>query len=303
MNRHRLFVFLLPLMLVGCQSGIDHRGTIAQLRNVKIEIQEEQLEGGIEKAIESYQRFLEETPDSALAPEAIRRLADLKVEREYGLLSGGHEAASELPAHSPSPVMGTATALGQPVPERLPLLEGEGTSSLAPVSVAEALPESADDLEKVGALEAIELYRKLLNDYPLYGRNDQVLYQMSRAYEELGRIDEAMEVMGRLVSDFPQSRYIDEVQFRRAEYFFTHRRYLDAEDAYTTIVDIGAGSSFYQFALYKMGGPSTSRISMKRPCINSLRCWITRCPSATTSRRPKTSRNASAWKTPSASSA
>jgi cellulose synthase operon protein C len=89
MNWNRLFVLLLPLVPVGCQSGIDNRGTIAQLRNMKIEIQEEQLEGGLEKAIESYQRFLAETPDSALTPEAIRRLADLKVEREYGHLTGG----------------------------------------------------------------------------------------------------------------------------------------------------------------------------------------------------------------------
>ncbi len=76
---------------------------------------------------------------------------------------------------------------------------------------------------------------------------------MSRAYEELGRIDEAMQVMNRLVHDFPRSRYLDEVQFRRAEYFFTRRRYLDAEEAYTAIVDIGVGSSFFQLALYKLG--------------------------------------------------
>ena len=88
-----------------------------------------------------------------------------------------------------------------------------------------------------GPLEAIALYKKLLKEYPLYQRNDQVLYQMSRAYEELGRIEEAMAVMDRLVRDFPHSRYLDEVQFRRAEYFFVHRKYLDAEDAYKAIVE------------------------------------------------------------------
>ena len=37
--------------------------------------------------MESYRRFLEETPESALTPEAMRRLADLKIEREYGYLT------------------------------------------------------------------------------------------------------------------------------------------------------------------------------------------------------------------------
>jgi hypothetical protein len=35
-----------------------------------------------------------------------------------------------------------------------------------------------------------------------------------------------MQVMDRMVHEYPHSRYIDEVQFRRAEYFFTRRRYL-----------------------------------------------------------------------------
>jgi TolA-binding protein len=111
----------------------------------------------------------------------------------------------------------------------------------------------ADDLDRAGAREAIALYRKLLDDYPLYERNDQVLYQMSRAYEELGQVEEAMAVMDRMVREYPRSRYVDEVQFRRAEYFFVHRRYLDAENAYTSIVDTGVSSSFYELALYKLG--------------------------------------------------
>ena len=76
---------------------------------------------------------------------------------------------------------------------------------------------------------------------------------MSRAYEELGQTEEAMAVMDRMVRDFPRSRYIDEVQFRRAEYFFVRRRYLDAEDAYAGIVNTGVSSSFYELALYKLG--------------------------------------------------
>ncbi len=43
------------------------------------------------------------------------------------------------------------------------------------------------------------------------------------------------------------------MQFRRAEYFFAHKHYLDAEDAYKSIVNIGIGSSFYELALYKLG--------------------------------------------------
>ncbi len=116
------------------------------------------------------------------------------------------------------------------------------------------LPEaSTEELERAGAREAIALYRKLLDKYPLYPGNDQVLYQMSRAYEELGQTEDAMGVMDRLVRDFPQSRYLDEVRFRRAEFFFVRRRYLDAEPAYKSVVDVGVKSPYYELALYKLG--------------------------------------------------
>jgi cellulose synthase operon protein C len=138
---------------------------------------------------------------------------------------------------------------------------------------------------------------------PLYERNDQVLYQMSRAYEELGRIEEAMEVMGRLVSDFPRSHYIDEVQFRRAEYFFVHRRYLDAEEAYASIVNIGVSSSFYPFALYKLGWTFYKQELYEEAAAQFIALLDYKVSTGYDFARPMTSRNASAWKTPSASSA
>lgn len=263
MNILRLFIFVLPMILAAC-SSFDKRGTIAQLRNRHIEISEEKIEGGIDKAIVSYQRFLAEAHGSPLASEAIRRLADLKVEKEYGFITDekaetgtAHKLSAPEPAQRPNIEL-TETHQSTVPAEDDSESDFEQRATLGQPVVTTAKANSGgdpaiDDLEKAGPLEAIALYKKLLNEYPLYQHNDQVLYQMSRTYEELGRIEEAMEVMERLVREFPESRYLDEVQFRRAEYFFTHRKHLDAEDAYTSIVNIGVSSSFYQLALYKLG--------------------------------------------------
>src|SRR5258707_12925713 len=76
---------------------------------------------------------------------------------------------------------------------------------------------------------------------------------MSRAYDELGRTEEAIETMERLIRANPHSSHLDEVQFRRGEYFFTRRRYRDAGSSYLGIVKMGAASEFFEPALYKLG--------------------------------------------------
>ena len=59
--------------------------------------------------------------------------------------------------------------------------------------------------------------------------------------------------MARLIAEHPHSRHIDEVQFRRAEYFFTRRKYLEAEEAYSAITRKGTASEYYELAAYKLG--------------------------------------------------
>ena len=260
MKRIRLLVLAVPALLTACQSG-GGRETIAQLRNVQIEIREEPIEGGLDKAMEGYRRFLAETPESALTPAAIRRLADLKVEREYGYVAAptaagkGAAAALAAPERARAPKSASAPADAPQTAQAESQAEFEkrtlGTQPAAePGGAGEA---GGEELEREGSREAIALYLQLLEKYPRYEGNDQVLYQMSRAYEELGQTEEAMGVMQRMVRDFPQSRYLNEVQFRRAEYFFTHRQYLEAEAVYKSLVDIGSGSSYYELALYKLG--------------------------------------------------
>jgi tetratricopeptide (TPR) repeat protein len=254
MNRIRLFIVTVSLILTACQST-GSRDTIAKLRDQHIVIKEVQVSGGIDKAMQAYQHFLEEAPNSALKAEAIRRLADLKIAKEYGILAIDSEPAGKVPAMSTpehaavsNVSSATGTSSGQklaetPVPaESETDFEKRASRSQPAAGIVSPGGTSAgsEDLERASAREAIALYEKLIKDYPSYDRNDQVLYQMSRAYEELGQIDPAMKVMDRLVKDYPKSRYMDEVQFRRAEYLFTRRHYLDAEDAYGSIVKRGA---------------------------------------------------------------
>jgi len=267
-RRISLFPWAVSMVLVAC-SSTNHPDTIAKLRYMDVGIEEEQIDDGLEKAMSSYERFVEEHPDSGLTPEAIRRLADLKLEKEYGTLTpgvGSVQSPQELteaegtarpghPAPAISPSDETMTGMtAQDGPGADPGGRTTQWSEVDPGGPAfEEHTAVANDLEKPGTREAITLYKKLLADYPQYASNDQVLYQMSRAYEEMGLNEEAMQVMDQMVRDTPDSRYFDEVQFRRAEYFFVHRRYLDAEEAYTSIVNIGVRSSFYELALYKLG--------------------------------------------------
>jgi TolA-binding protein len=299
-NYSRLLSLLsgMAMLLMSCATT-DNSKTIASLRSVKIEVQEEKIDGSLEKAMESYRKFLEETPESALTPEAIRRLADLKIEQEYGVRAPGQKTATEVPeATTKTAPDVTAPVAVAPVPSA-PVSSTPDASAAAvmtaPVVAAIAsedkkkeaktqtrssaianIKESRKDFEKratqkqdisdlvdsaaeaenlqtANAKEAIELYKGLLVKYPNYERNDQVLYQLSRAYEETGQIEEAMKVLAQLVKEYPNSRHFDEAQFRRGEYFFTRKKFIDAEEAYQSVLNIGVGSAYYELSLYKQG--------------------------------------------------
>ncbi len=248
--------------------AINESGTIADLRDVKVEIIDARIEGGLEKAMKSYQRFLQQTPESAMTPDAIRRLADLNIEKEYGVISEKKEQAPIKKNKFKNPEKNTLVTISKAnTKNKVADLKSESTkkfekraSAKEKIAISKspkvvALPDGSniEDLETAGAKKAIKLYKKLLIKFPMYQHKDQVLYQLSRAYEEIGQINAAMKVMNRLVSKYPGSRHFAEVQFRRAEFYFTRKKLLDAEDAYKSILKIGKGTEYYELALYKQG--------------------------------------------------
>jgi tetratricopeptide (TPR) repeat protein len=269
MRRLAIPVLIAPVLIAGCAARATRTdktvGTLAELRNVRPDEQDAKVEQSLDQAMQQYRRFLEETPETAMTPEAMRRLADLQIEKQFGIRAGNakpREMAAQEPAQvlagsqagSPSPATAAASGGLQESDEdferrttaEAKILAGSNASA----SPADAVPAGADPN---GPLEAIALYNRLLTEYPSYKNSDQVLYQMARAYDELGRTEEAMETMDRLILTNPHSSHLDEVQFRRGEYFFTRRRYRDAESAYSGVVSLGAATEFYELALYKLG--------------------------------------------------
>jgi len=237
---------------------ITTRSTLAELRNVRPDVQDVKVEQGLEQAMANYRRFLEETPETAMTPEAMRRLADLQIEKQFGLRAGDRkprEMAAPQAAHAPTgaqpnPLSSVANGPGA-VRESDQDFELRATGQTAiPIDVVGAARGPADPTD---TLEAIALYEKLLSEYPSYQNSDKVLYQMARAYDEIGRTEDAMATMERLIRTNPKSLHLDEVEFRRGEYFFTRRKYREAENAYSAVTALGPNSSFYEFALYKLG--------------------------------------------------
>src|SRR5260370_29629710 len=104
--------------MVGCAArpikpvGTD--GTLATLRNVRPDVQDVKVEQGLDQAMQHYRRFLEEAPETGMTPEAMRRLADLQLEKQFGIRAGNAKPR-EMAAPKPAPILAGSRA-GSPNP-------------------------------------------------------------------------------------------------------------------------------------------------------------------------------------------
>src|SRR5215475_8910423 len=119
MRRLTIPIVLAPALFVGCAAHHKPtRATLADLHNMRPDVQEVKVDQGLDQAMQSYRRFLEETPETSMTPEAMRRLADLQIEKQFGIHTGagkemaapeaGHAPAS---AHTPNPAAVAGTDL------------------------------------------------------------------------------------------------------------------------------------------------------------------------------------------------
>ncbi len=113
-----------------------------------------------------------------------------------------------------------------------------------------------EDLDIAGQPEpyqaAISLYESLLEEAD-GGNQDEILYQLARAYDLAGQTDRTVGYLDRLIAGYPQSAFALEARFRRAEIAFSREQYRQASEDYAYVVDQGPDTAYWQNANYMRG--------------------------------------------------
>lgn len=115
--------------------------------------------------------------------------------------------------------------------------------------------DAAGGGENSGKLLAasIKTYQELLAETPDDARNDRVLYQLARAYQNSAQPEKAVETLNTLNTQFPNSKLGGDAHFRRAELLFRLGNYVEAEREYRIVMDLAAATPFFEPAQYKYG--------------------------------------------------
>ncbi len=99
---------------------------------------------------------------------------------------------------------------------------------------------------------AIKLYEDLLKNHSNPTKDEDVLYQLAKAYEQNGDYEKTLDTLTKFSLRYPKVAYIDEIYFRKGEILFTLRDYAEAEKAYEKILPLKK-SQFYEISVYKFG--------------------------------------------------
>src|SRR5262249_39050956 len=175
MRRLAISIAVAPALIAGCAARVTRTektsGTLAELRNVRPDEQDVKVEQGLEQAMQQYRRFLDETPESAMTPEAMRRLADLQLEKQFGIRTGDAKPR-EMTAPKPARILAgsrTESPNSAVAPARTGLQESDQDFERRTTAQAEILAASnaaPGGASPDGPLKAINLFHRILTQYP-----------------------------------------------------------------------------------------------------------------------------------------
>jgi tetratricopeptide (TPR) repeat protein len=96
-------------------------------------------------------------------------------------------------------------------------------------------PASQNELQALDQYEAntlktqaIEIYQRIVTQYPEFDHLDKVYFFMAHEYHELGRTDEMIAQYRILLKKFPQSVYAPESHLLLGDYHFNQKQDVDA---------------------------------------------------------------------------
>ena len=137
----------------------------------------------------------------------------------------------------------------------------------------DALVEGSSD-DGGGLFSApIELYENLIAEQGEQPAEDQdterLLYQLSKAYALDGQSQASNQALERLLSEYPDSQFAAEAEFRLAERAFSNNDYTASKKHYGNVVALGETTDFYQNSQYMLGW-SEFKLNRYQPALTSF---------------------------------
>jgi len=225
MHLSRLALVGAVLFLVGCQSAFDaseqkaQRGTLAELaeQEANINITPISLTKAqrSEKLAKLYQSILTLEPNKEVRAQVTYRLVQLD-SQAYDNFDDEQSISSQ------------------------------GNSSKNSNS-----KNAANNITPEQSLSALVLsYQALLKDFPDREDNEHVRYQLAKALDLQGKLDQSLVQIELLISQYPQSQYIAELQFRRGDIYYNLQHYRKALSAYQAVLNAKNNDTYYINSLY-----------------------------------------------------
>jgi cellulose synthase operon protein C len=100
--------------------------------------------------------------------------------------------------------------------------------------------------------QAIEVYQRILNDFPEFPYIDKVRFFMAHEYLELGQTDEMIRQYQTLIGQFPDSQYTPEAHLLLGDYYFNEKQDVEQSTRHYEAVLKYPQSSAVAAARYKL---------------------------------------------------
>lgn len=209
--------FFVAFFLSACASS-EKQETLGDLGNlgeldIKIEA-DAPVVGARDKAMDNYWEYMAGAKETSQKVEALRRLADLEMERSEERFQKQMEVFEQ----------------------------GKGDADT-----------DAQTLKSITYRGAIKLYEDALKLSANGPHTAGLLYQLSKAYEQAGQQKKALLALTNLLAISPDATNRDELYFRRGELMFDLRQFKNAGLSYSQVMNTSPGSVYYDKALTKRG--------------------------------------------------
>lgn len=215
MSRHLWIPGLMAALVLGGCASTPKQETLGDLGELDIKIDTESaIAGGRNEAMDNYWEFMAGTKQESQKVEAMRRLADLEMERSEERFQKQMELFSQ----------------------------GGAAGGTDP-----------DTLREITYRGAIKLYEEALKVADAGPQSIGLLYQLANAYERAAQPEKALDALNRMLAIDSQAANRDELQFRRGELLFGLRQFKSAELAYTQVLTVGSRSRYFEKAMTQRG--------------------------------------------------